>query len=75
MVFVDDERGIVVREQLVDEAPMFYHMVVNDHAAIDPFLNRIDFPSHAVVSAAISPVKIASSHLRAFAPRTSSRQL
>ena len=30
MVLIDDERGIVVREQLIDEAPMFDHMIVND---------------------------------------------
>lgn len=49
MLVIDDELGIVVREQLVDEAPMFDNMIVNDHVAIDPFLSRIDFPGHAVV--------------------------
>lgn len=49
MVLIDDERGIVVREQMIDEAPMFDHMIVNDEAALEPFLARIGFPGHAVV--------------------------
>ena len=49
MVIIDDERGLVIREQLVDEAPMFDHMIVNDHAAINSFLSRIGFPDHAVI--------------------------
>lgn len=49
MVVIDDERGLVIREQLVDEAPMFDHMIVNDQAAIDSFLSRIGFPDHAVI--------------------------
>ena len=48
MVLVDDERGIVIRDQLLDQNPMFDHIVASTHA-LESFLRRMDFPKHAAI--------------------------
>jgi hypothetical protein len=49
MVLVDDEHGIVVREKIIDENPVYDHAVAASMADIQPFLRRIDFPRHALI--------------------------
>lgn len=49
MVMVDDTRGIVVAEHLIDDAPTFAHIFAKDGDDITPFLARIGCPDHALV--------------------------
>jgi hypothetical protein len=49
MVLVDDTRGIVVTEHLIDDAPTFAHVFAKVGDDITPFLARIGFPDHALV--------------------------
>lgn len=49
IVLVDDERGIVVREHLVDEAPAYNHVVATSACELDEFLRFIDLPAHALI--------------------------
>jgi hypothetical protein len=49
MVLVDDTRGIVVAEHLIDDAPTFAHIFAKVGADITPFLARIGFPDHALI--------------------------
>jgi hypothetical protein len=49
LVFVDDERGIVVHESLIAEATNFDHLVVSPGDALDAFLGRIGFPAHGLI--------------------------
>jgi hypothetical protein len=52
MVLVDADRGIVIAEHLIDDAPVFDHAVTRDLAAIENFLRRVRFPDHALVARA-----------------------
>lgn len=49
MVLVDDTRGIVVAEHLVEDAPVFDHAFARTSGELGPFLERIGFPDHAVI--------------------------
>lgn len=49
MVLVDDTRGIVVTEHLVEDAPVFDHAFARTSEELGPFLERIEFPRHAVI--------------------------
>jgi len=49
MVLVDDERGLSIVEQLVDEAPCFEHATVACLREATQFLSRAGFPAQAVV--------------------------
>jgi len=55
VVFVDDERGLVVCEQILDEDPRFGHVVAADPAGAADFLERVGFPSHGLVVGANAP--------------------
>ncbi|UYO38038.1 hypothetical protein KQX62_14960 [Rhodopseudomonas palustris] len=55
MVLLDDERGIVVTEHLIDDAPVFGHAIASNVGVISGFLRQIDFPNHAVVVRANAP--------------------
>lgn len=49
MTFIDDERALVVHEQLIDDAPVFDHIVVGNPSDVEPYLQRIGFPHQAVI--------------------------
>jgi len=49
MVFVDDERGIVITESLITEKTNYNHLVVLPGEASDEFLQRIGFPTHGLI--------------------------
>lgn len=49
IVLVDDTKGIVVTEHLVEDAPVFDHAFARTSGELGPFLERIGFPRHAVV--------------------------
>ena len=49
LVLVDDERGIVVSESLIADATNFDHLIVSPGDVLEPFLERIGFPSHALI--------------------------
>lgn len=49
MVLVDDERGIVVCEHLVDDVPVYEHALAAEIATLEPLLDRIRFPDHALI--------------------------
>ena len=49
LVFVDDERGIVVTESLITEKTNYDRLVVLPGAASDEFLQKIDFPTHGLI--------------------------
>ncbi len=49
LVFVDDERGIVVYENLVAETTNFDHLAVLPDETLEPFLERVGFPTHGLV--------------------------
>lgn len=49
MVLVDDERGIVVREHLVDEAPVYGHSTAATIEELERFLHSVNFPAHALI--------------------------
>lgn len=49
MVLVDDARGIVVSEHLIDDAPAFAHEFAAAGEDLAPFLDRIGFPDHALI--------------------------
>lgn len=53
LVLVDDERGIVVKESLVDDHPRFASVEVGPGDDLGAFLERVDFPTHAL---AVGPV-------------------
>ena len=46
MVVVDDDRGIVVCEHLIDDAPVYDHVITAEIGDIISFLDRICFPDH-----------------------------
>ena len=49
MVLVDDRRGIVVSEHLIEDAPVFGHALAACPAELEDFLKRHRFPSHALI--------------------------
>ncbi|MDQ4045460.1 MAG: hypothetical protein M3173_08445 [Chloroflexota bacterium] len=49
LVFVDDERGIEVHEQIATMETNFGHAVVSPAAELDSFLDRVGFPVHGVI--------------------------
>ncbi len=49
MAAVDDDRGIVVCEHLIDDSPVYDHVITAESGDITSFLNRICFPDHAVI--------------------------
>ncbi|MEP7186858.1 MAG: DUF6671 family protein [Rhodanobacter sp.] len=49
MVLVDDVRGIVVTEHLIEDAPVYGHAVAACRYELDGFLARHRFPGHALI--------------------------
>lgn len=49
LVFVDDERGIVVHEILIAESTNLEHLAVLPGDALEAFLGRIGFPAHGLI--------------------------
>ena len=49
LVFIDDERGTEVHEQITTMETNFGHIVVSAAAELDAFLQRIGFPTHGVI--------------------------
>jgi hypothetical protein len=49
MLLVDDTRGIVVTEQLIDDTPTFSHIATPSLQDITDYLGCIDFPRTAVI--------------------------
>ncbi|GCE29835.1 hypothetical protein KDA_53190 [Dictyobacter alpinus] len=49
MVFIDDERGIQVQEMLVSEDVVAAQCTARTFAAVETFLARARFPSHALI--------------------------
>jgi hypothetical protein len=49
MVLVDDIRGIVVSEHLVDDAPVYDHAVAAAGDETSALLDRVGFPDHALI--------------------------
>ena len=49
LVFVDDERQVVITESLVAEATNFDHLIISPGEALEVFLERIDFPAHGLI--------------------------
>jgi len=49
LVLVDDATGVVIHESLLEEATNFGHRVVMPGDDIEAFLERIGFPSHALI--------------------------
>jgi len=55
MVLVDDRREIVIREHLLDTAPVYASVETASVDAIGKYLDKIRFPSHAVIVQPNSP--------------------
>lgn len=49
MVLLDDMRGIVVSEHLIEDAPVFGHGYVVAGDDVTPILDRLGFPAHALI--------------------------
>ncbi|VVT31953.1 DUF6671 family protein [Rhizobium sp. EC-SD404] len=49
MVLVDDTRGIVVSEHLIDDTPAFGHAYAEAGDDLTPVLDRLGFPKHALI--------------------------
>jgi len=49
LVFVDDEKGIVVHESFIAGETNFDHLVYSSGDALEPFLERIGFPTHGLI--------------------------
>lgn len=49
MVLLDDMRGIVVSEHLIEDAPVFGHGYVVAGEDVTPILDRLGFPAHALI--------------------------
>lgn len=49
MVLVDETRGIVVSEHLIDDAPVFGHAYLAAEDELTPVLDRLGFPEHALI--------------------------
>lgn len=57
LVLVDDERGIIVAESLIDDNTNFSHVITDSMSGMGDFLTRARFPSHGLV---VGPNKSAS---------------
>ena len=57
MVFIDDERGIEVRQALVVSRTNFDSHICAPGDAIEPFLTNIGFPAHALVVQPHQPIQ------------------
>ena len=55
MVLVDAVRGITVTEHIVDDSPVFDHVLADDAGSISDFLERVRFPAHALIVRANEP--------------------
>lgn len=49
MVLVDDTRGVVVSEHVIDDQPAFAHVFAATGDDLSQFLDRIGFPNHALI--------------------------
>lgn len=49
LVLVDDIRGIVVAEHIIDDAPVYSHVFARTIEELDPFLKTIGFPVQGVI--------------------------
>jgi hypothetical protein len=49
LVLVDDEAGVVIREERLVEDTNFAHLVLDPRDDPGPWLERVGFPSHAVI--------------------------
>lgn len=49
LTLVDDELGLTISEQWLDDRPCFDQMSAADAGELDDFLERIGFPEHAVI--------------------------
>lgn len=49
LVFVDEERGLVVHESLIAEATNFDHLATLPGEALEAFLERVGFPAHGLI--------------------------
>ncbi|QGM93739.1 hypothetical protein F7D13_06690 [Methylocystis rosea] len=49
LVFVNEERGIVVAESLITEKTNYDHLVISPGEASDAFLQKIGFPTHGLI--------------------------
>ena len=49
MVFVDDERNLVIFESLIDDNPCFENLATDDFNEVRQFFKKIDFPDQAVI--------------------------
>ncbi|WP_412754299.1 DUF6671 family protein [Legionella donaldsonii] len=54
MVFIDREHNWVVAEQLVSPKTNYAMITINEHSEIDSFLERVRFPSHALIVQSIN---------------------
>jgi hypothetical protein len=55
LVLVDDERQIVVSEQLIEDRPVYEHALSAGIDELAHFIERIRFPDHAVIARAAKP--------------------
>lgn len=49
MVLVDDVRGSIIAEHLIEDAPNYGHATVTCRSELDSFLRRHRFPEHALI--------------------------
>lgn len=49
LVLIDEERNIIITEHIMIERTNYNHIVVAPDDNLQPFLERIGFPSHAVI--------------------------
>ncbi|WP_018406922.1 DUF6671 family protein [Methylocystis rosea] len=49
LVFVNDERGIVVTESLITEKTNYDHLVISPGEASDAFLQKVGYPTHGLI--------------------------
>jgi len=49
LTLVDDEQGLTISEQLLDDRPCFDQATAGSAGELDDFLERIGFPAHAVI--------------------------
>jgi len=49
IVLVDDVRGLIVKEHIIEEAPHYHHAVVGAGDDLGEFLARVEFPEHGVI--------------------------
>lgn len=49
LVLVDDARGLIVKEHIIEDAPHYHHAVVGAGDDLADFLARVEFPAHGVI--------------------------